>query len=376
MLVWLIFAVMTAAALMAMLRPLAGRGGPVQAEAGEGPDTAIYRDQLDEVEADLARGLITEAEAEGARIEISRRLIAAADAAASAEDREHRLPGNIAVGLGAVVTLIAVGIYLIGGKPWLQGQPLAERVAASMAKDARVSDLIAMVEKRLREHPEDGRGWDVIAPVYMTQGRFRDAANAYTRAGRILGESPGRLAGLAQATILANDGVVTETARKAYENVLTLSPEAPEPRFWIAVAKEQDGKLEEAARDFTALLEEAPADAKWRPLVVARLDGLKKRLGVQDAPRGPTAADAAAAQDMSAGERGAMIENMVAGLAARLKEDGRDVEGWKKLMRSYMVLGQREKALAALAEARKGLAGNAKSLAAIEDWARQLGLQS
>ena len=95
----------------------------------------------------------------------------------------------------------------------------------------------------------------MIAPVYLKLGRFRDAADAYANAARLKGETAALLAGLAEASILASDGVVTEEARTAYEKILKLEPERIEPRFWLALAKEQDGRLAEALADY-----QAPAD--------------------------------------------------------------------------------------------------------------------
>ena len=123
----------------------------------------------------------------------------------------------------------------------------------------------------MREHPEDGEGWDVIAPVYYKLGRFRDAANAYAHAARLKGETVRRLAGLAESAVFAADGIVTEEARAAYEKILKLEPGRVEPRFWLALAKEQDGKLADALADYKALLAEAPPDAPWRAAVEGRI---------------------------------------------------------------------------------------------------------
>ena len=150
--------------------------------------------------------------------------------------------------------------------------------AAAPLEQAQVGDLVAKVEARLREHPEDGQGWDVVAPVYMKLGRFRDAATAFASAARIEGETARRLAGFAEATVLAADGVVGEEARLAYEKILKLEPGRPEPRFWLALAKEQDGKLADALADYRALLAKAPGEAPWRSAVEDRIAEVSRRL--------------------------------------------------------------------------------------------------
>ena len=175
---------------------------------------------------------------------------------------------------------------------------------------------------------------------------------------------------------MKNNGIVSEQAAKVYAKVLALEPEAAEAKFWLAVAKEQDGKLKEAAEDYQGLLNSAPKQAPWRGLVSQRLQTVRSKIG--DGPggaqAGPTADDISAARKMSPEGRTAMIEQMVAGLAARLEANGNDLEGWKKLLRSYVVLGARDKATKALGQARKGLAGNKAKVDAINAFARELGL--
>src|SRR5690606_8684079 len=108
---------------------------------------------------------------------------------------------------------------------------------------SNVGELIARVEERLRAHPEDGQGWDVIAPVYLRLQRYADAAHAFAEANRLQGESVRRLLGFAEATMLANNGIVTEPVRRATLRVLELDPDRIDVKVWLALAKEQDGDL-------------------------------------------------------------------------------------------------------------------------------------
>src|SRR5690606_4011115 len=148
--------------------------------------------------------------------------------------------------------------------------PLSERIAEA-SDSMKPNDMIAKVEERLREHPDDGTGWDVIAPVYYAIGRYDDAASAYSNALRLLGESQKRLQGFANARIRAENGIVPEDAKKALERVLAMAPTAKEPRIWLALAKEQDGRLDDAAADYRALIADAPANAPWRKVLEGRL---------------------------------------------------------------------------------------------------------
>jgi len=131
-------------------------------------------------------------------------------------------------------------------RPALPDRPLASRLDTSPAGQG-IAALVARVEARLRAHPEDGAGWDVIAPVYLKHRRYRDAADAYGRAIRLLGENTRRLTGYGEALILANNGIVSETARKALERSMARDGTQLKAHFWLAMAKEQDGRMSEAA---------------------------------------------------------------------------------------------------------------------------------
>jgi cytochrome c-type biogenesis protein CcmH len=382
MLLWLLFAVMTAGALLAILRPLM-RAGPAGAADADAGSVAVYRDQLAEIEADQARGVIDATEAEAARIEVSRRLLALADAqgATGKGSANALLPPPAAMqrvtfAIAGAVPLLALGLYLVYGAPGRPGMPHSE-VVEGMARQqqlasAQVQTLISQVETRLRESPQDGKGWDVIAPVYFKVGRFGDAANAFQQALRLLGENVTRLNGFADATVFAADGIVNEDARKAYERVLVLDPKRFEPRFWLALAKEQDGNLPAARADYQKLLAEAPADAPWRSTVEERVALVTQRLE----GKGPSSEQMEAAKDMDPADRQRMIEGMVAGLAERLKTNSKDLAGWLRLVRAYSVLNKPEAAKAALADARKALAGDDKALAQLTQLALSLGLGS
>ena len=385
MLLWAIFAVLTAVVLYALLRPLAGGSG------GEGSRAAfnatVYRDQLGEVQSDRERGLIGERDAEAARIEIARRLLAA-DAESPAEQGSptHSPLRAVTMGLAVALPLAALSLYLVYGSPRLPDQPLIARLQ-DPASNKNLEVLVARVEARLRQHPEEGEGWEVIAPVYMGWQRYADAAEAYRQSIRLLGESPKRLASYGQALVLANNGVVTEDARKALERALVLDPKLIEPRLVLIIAKEQDGQLAAAIADWRAMLASAPADAPWRKLVEQRLAEDEAKLAGKAVaakpndvpaaePKGPSPDDVAAAQTMSPADRQTMIESMVQGLANRLDQKGDDLAGWLKLVRAYTVLDRKDDALKALEKAKTQFSGNEDALRELDALATELGLRS
>ncbi len=393
MLLWVGFAVMAASVLALVLRPLLR---PETARDADSRDaTAVYRDQLTEIDAERERGLIGAGEAEAARTEIARRLLASAsesEAAAATPLTVNDPPRAVAAARHAALALMAglpitaMALYLAVGQPGLPSQSAATQPPVPAA-NADVAQLVAAVEARLQKHPEDGDGWDVIAPVYLRQQRFREAADAFARATRIKGESTTRLAGFAEATVMAHDGIVTETARVAYEKLAKLEPGRIEPRFWLALAKEQDGNHAAAAADYAQLLQGGEPDASWRPLVTERLEAMRAKLGGVAPPatspgppandaRGPSAADIASAGQLPAADRDRMIEDMVQGLAARLQKNGDDLAGWQRLIRAYTVMGRKSDAIAALGRARQQFTNAPESLAALAALATSLGLGS
>jgi cytochrome c-type biogenesis protein CcmH len=378
MLLWILFALMTAAVLAAVLAPLARPAG--RSDQRRLGSLAVYRDQLEELEAERARGLIEPEEAAASKVEISRRLLAGAGASGHGRAKggvAERWHGRLAILAAVLVPLVAMAVYLVHGSPGMPGFPAVAQSQVA-AEHAGILELVARVEARLREHPGEGEGWEAVAPVYLKLGRYRDAADAYARAIQLKGESVKLLAGFAEASMLANDGVVSEEARGAYERILKLEPQRTEARFWLALAKEQDGKLAEALSEYRALLAAAPAAAPWRSAVSERLEDVARRLGAdgRSANPGPSAADVAAAQALSPDDRGRMIAGMVEGLAQRLKENGNDLPGWQRLLNAYVVLDRKSDARAALAEARRHFAGDERALNELSALAASLGLGS
>ncbi|CAA2140587.1 c-type cytochrome biogenesis protein CcmI [Hyphomicrobium sp. ghe19] len=396
MVFWILVAGLVAAVTLAITRPLMRPSLPSTDTAG--PDIAVYKDQLKEIDSDEARGALGSVDAESARAEIGRRILRVSQdhpkAGAHARYPErNRFVVPVSIATAIALPIASLGLYLTYGAPGLPSQPLSERLAAASNAN-KPNDLIAKVEERLRDHPEDGTGWDVIAPVYYAMGRYADAATAFQNAIRLIGESPKRLQGFANARIHIENGVVPEDARKALERIIVLAPDSSiEPRIWLALAKEQDGRVSDAAADYRKLIAEAPADAPWRKVIEERLANIGKGIGSPPAGDGsqgaagnagtaPTSAspaanpEAAAIMAMNPEERQAFIARMVDSLAARLKSDGNDAAGWVKLIRAYQILGRRDDAIKALTDARANLKDNQDGLAEVEHLARQLGLGS
>ena len=365
MTLWFVFALMTAAAIFAVLWPL-GRGRRPPSDASE---AAVYKDQLTEIDRDVAAGLIGSSEAEAARIEISRRLLAAVDS-----QRAPPIASNIRLRRSAAVIalvglpIVAVAFYLQLGSPLLGDFPLAQRTRTPDVTQP-LDNLVAQVEAHLEKNPTDGRGWNVLAPVLAKLGRYDDAVRAYHNSITYNGDSAERRADLGETLAAAAGGVVTSEAKAEFERAIALNADEVKASYFLGVAAEQDGRTAEAASIWRAMLARAPTNAPWRPLVQAAL----ARVGGSAAP---TLSDdaMAAAKDMNETDRGAMIRGMVERLASRLKQNGDDVEGWLRLVRAYMVMGDRDKARSALIDARQAVANDAERLRQLNEGLKNIGL--
>ncbi|HTH33392.1 MAG TPA: c-type cytochrome biogenesis protein CcmI [Xanthobacteraceae bacterium] len=374
MTLWIIFALMTAAAILAVLWPL----GRKAAEAGGGNDLVVYRDQLDEIGRDHSAGLIGQAEAEAARVEVSRRLLAAADAQAAiakpTTTAVQRASRRRAAAIAALLVLpvLPLSFYLMLGSPDLPGQPAFARVKAPQGQQT-IEAMVAQVEAHLASNPNDGAGWEVIAPVYLRLGRIEDAVLARRKALALNGETATRDADLGEALVAAANGVVTDEAKTEFERAVGRDAKENKARYFLGLADEQDGNREAAAKRWRAMLQDAPAGAPWIGFV---REALGRVTGEPVPPAaGPSDGDVAAATNLSDAQRDEMVRGMVARLADRLHADGGDVEDWLKLVRAYAVLGDRDKAKDAAADARHALASRPDDVKRIDDLAKGLGLE-
>ncbi|WP_439363707.1 c-type cytochrome biogenesis protein CcmI [Bradyrhizobium sp. DASA03005] len=366
MTLWFVFALMTVAAIFAVLWPL-GRTSRAQ---DQGSEVAVYKDQLAEIERDLAAGLILAPEAEAARVEISRRLLAAAASEpATAPMSNLKWRRAAAVLALAGLPLVAIGVYMPLGSPRLQDFPLAQRERGSgMAQS--LENLVVQVEQHLEKNPTDGRGWNVLAPVLERLGRFDDAVRAYRNSLTYNGESAERRSDLGEAISAAAGGVVTAEAKAEFERARGLNADDPKANYFLGLAAEQDGRKEDAANIWRALLTKAPADAPWRALVQSSL----ARVGGGGTMPALSDETVAASKDMAEVDRNAMVRGMVDRLATRLKQNGDDVEGWLRLVRAYLVMGERDKAMGASVDARQAVASNAERLRQLNEGLRTLGI--
>jgi cytochrome c-type biogenesis protein CcmH len=395
MTLWLIFALMTAAAVCAVLWPL----GRKRDLTSGGSDRLVYQDQLLEIERDRTAGLIGGVEAESARVEISRRLLAAADAESAAQAApaaaqfafRHR-----AAALAAAILLpvVGLGFYATLGSPDIPSQSAFARVDTPVGSQS-IASLVGQVEAHLATNPNDGAGWEVLAPVYMRLGRFNDAAQAWLKVIALNGDNATREAAFGEALVAAANGVVTDEALTAFRHAVAADPHEPKASYFLGLADEQAGKRDAAAAKWRALLNSAPQDAPWADFVrsaLARISATPDSATSQSqsagegsnqganqaanqlANQGPSAADVAASRNLDAEQRADMARGMVQRLADRLHSDGGTVDEWLRLVQAYVVLGDRDKAKGAVGDAKRALSDHPDAIKQIDELAKQLSL--
>ena len=369
---WIVLTTMTMVTALVLVRPLWVRRGP---RGSHDIDVAFHESLLAEVDDDVSRGLVAAEDAAPTRTEIARRLLARPDPsppfpqAASRPRPTLRALGTLAIAIA--LPCVALPLYVREGAIGRPDMPIASR------RPGAATDLAALITKaeaRLSAEPADGQGFRSVAPLYMRMGRFQDAARAYGAALRLLGENAADRASMGQALVAAADGVVTTTAHVAFDAALADDPKQPIARFFEALAAEQGGDGVTAAGVWTALQADSPTDAPWADAVRSHLADLSQAAepGAEAAPATVTAARIAA---LPPEQRSAAVHGMVKGLASRLAEDGRDPEGWLRLIRAYSTLGERAEAEAAVARARTGLADDAQAVSRLDALVRTLGLK-
>jgi len=290
---WLAVMAMIAGTVGLLLMPLMRR--PAAAPARAAFDAAVYRDQLDEVERDVERGLLTFEQADAARTEIQRRLLAAADEAektapaGTAPGRWRMIAAAVAVPVGGLA------LYLHLGSPEAPDRPLAARpkpaVQATHAGGAGQADMGGMVERlaeRLKEDPEDAEGWLMLGRSYRVMERFDGAAEAYGRAVQLGRRGAPILIAYGEVMALAAGGKVAGKPRAVFEEALEKAPNDPRPRFYIAVAQTQEGDLKGALQSWVDLAALSPPDAPWLADVRGRIKKLSEELKVDPATVKPT----------------------------------------------------------------------------------------
>jgi len=343
-----LLALMAFCALLPIVVPLLRGRRPVASRGSF--DQAVYRDQLQELDRDIARGLITPADAGAARLEIQRRLLAA-DRLPAAPPRLSRSPA-LALIVFLVIAAGSVGSYLRLGAPGLPDEPFAERKpeTAHAASPTALQQATAALAERLKQNPSDAAGWLLYARSLSQLSEWDRAEDAYRHAIDLGQTGPEVIASHGEVLVLQAAGTVTPAAEAEFQKVLKADPSSGIARYYLAVAAMQAGEPRQAIDGFQALLAEMPADSPLRPQLGQRVAEAARAAGIpvpelaKGTPAEPKPEAAANAANMSDEQRQAMISGMVASLAAKQEADPGNLEGWLRLGQAYAVLRQPDKA--------------------------------
>jgi cytochrome c-type biogenesis protein CcmH len=365
MLIWLAFAVLAALVVALVIWPLATARDRAPTRAAY--DGAVYRDQLREIDRDVERGLLTPAEAGSARLEIERRLLAAAgedEGGGQSTSGTSAAPRALTAVLAVLVPLGAVAIYLVHGAPRIPDQPYDARAAERLLTAANggldLEKTAAALQERVKADPTSAEGWLLLARTQAARGHWQESAGAYHEALSLTKQRPDVAAAYGEMLVMAAEGVVTSAARDAFNMAVARDLKNASARYYLALAEAQAGNTQGAIDTWQKLLAEAPPDAPWAATVRQRIADTAKAAGLpvpappaSQASPGPSADDVAAAAQLSPEQRNEMVRGMVARLASRLEAAPDDLQGWLRLGRAYEVLDQPDKAGDAYARAAK-----------------------
>lgn len=363
---WLIFTVMTLAAVAALLFPLlkpAGNAAPPRADY----DIIVYRSQLQEIEREIEDGLLTNAQADAARVEVHRRMLAAEDAEldklakpAGTAGRYARLIAIIAIAAG--VPLGAAVAYGALGSPNLAGKPYAWRLKndPDLVAETSVEKLSAAMQT-----DPSASGYKRLADLYFSERKYEEAADADRHAIDLGADDASMWSELGETIVMASGGAVAPDALLAFSASLEKDSQDARARFYIGLAEAQIGNLKQAVAVWRDLEKSAPSDARWLPMVREHIAAFSREGGFDPASVAPSPPSVEAmhnavaamtnavkahtgksgtAAPSKSSDQDTMIRNMVAQLAARMEKNPDDVAGWQRLAHAYNVLGERTKA--------------------------------
>ena len=404
MLFWIIGLVIAALGAVPVILTLLRAEGGAAAES----DMALYRDQMAEIDRDLARGVLTEDEAERTRAEVGRRLLEADKRGPRAVSQAPKLVRLTAV----AVVVLAVGaggvaLYVMQGAPGYPDLPLVARIADADARranrptqaeaEARAAaslpnpsapspDFAALMDRlrqAVKDRPNDAQGLALLAQNELRLGRYKAARTAQEQLIALQGDdvTAETLAGMAEIFVSQAGGIVTPEAELIVDGALGKDRNNLQALYFKGLAAAQVGRFDVTFRVWRDALDRSSEDGPLREMVLAQMPDVAARAGQDYTPptkapdlRGPDQSAMAAAADMDPAAREEMIRGMVNGLSERLATQGGTAPEWAQLIAALGVLGESERGRAILGEARQVFANQPDDLQVIEDAAARGGL--
>ncbi|MDE2382987.1 MAG: c-type cytochrome biogenesis protein CcmI [Alphaproteobacteria bacterium] len=370
---WLLSTMLCSAAAVAISIPLIRR---YEQAGGTAQESAVYQDQIKEVERDMEAGVINAPEAQAAKAEINRRIDALQRDSVAARPISNGWRTLALVASAGLVILGGVNLYGYMGSPNMPSATPAPQAAAAQqatpqasaqqqasdqnaaagqqpATQAQVDAVIAKLKDKLKADPGNAEGWRTLGWALFNTQKYQESVDAYGKALAIDPNNVDYKSAMAESIVQAAQGTVTPKAQDLINDVLAKQPKDLRARFYDALGHEQSGDQQGALDRWLALLADAPADAGWRDDVKARAADLAKALGkdVSAQLNAGAAAAAPAEKQIGQGEKNAMVSGMIAQLAAKLQANPKDRDGWAMMIRSLIVTGDQKGADEALAKA-------------------------
>ncbi len=368
MMIWLALSLIFLLALALMLVPLYRyQSDPAASEnivKNNVKNIAVYKAQLSELQSDLDNGVLSPAEVAAAQLEIERRLLRISSEKDTIEPKNNETSLKL---LTVIITLVLLGstaFYLNIGMPGmpdfaLKDQPhsTTQRTKSNSASPEIIAE-IAKIQAHLQKNPDDVNGWRALGQ-YQTdlQNRVK-AAEAFQRWFELDSANIDAALMFSESLIMLSDGRVSPAALLALDRAQKIQADNPGVRHYLALAEYQAGNVDQALVNWQALMAASPADAPWRRSIQRWIDKAQNDLGIavtnSTAVAPPLSeANRKAIAEMSAEEQEALIKSMVARLARKMDENPENTEGWFRLAKAYMMLGQKSDAIKSLEQAEK-----------------------
>jgi cytochrome c-type biogenesis protein CcmH len=370
---WLLMTMLCSAVAVFVSIPLIRRLDAAQTAPSQ--DTAIYQDQLKEIDRDLQSGSINRPEADSAKVEIQRRLNAATKNIAEPRPISNAWRNAALAATAGMVILGSVNLYNFLGSPDLPSAAAnAPSVANKSVTPGQVEAMVAKLQARLQTNPKDAEAWRMLGWTQFSLQHFPEATEAYSKAIELDPNNIDYKSSYSEVIIQGAQGIVTPKAQALVAEVLAKSPKDARARFYDAIAHEQSGDQKGALQRWLALYADAPADAGWRDDVKQRIAELEKATGTAAAAPMITDEQKAQVQAMAPADQQEMIKSMVERLATKMAANPKDLDGWMRLIRAYKVLNQPDKAKEAIGKALEAFATDQTSTDKLKTAAIELGI--
>ncbi|MEP6819969.1 MAG: c-type cytochrome biogenesis protein CcmI [bacterium] len=285
---WLICAGLVAIALAFLLPTLLERAPNVNENDKELANLEVYRDQLSELDADLANGIVSPEQYRQDRDEIERRLLDDVATKAEAVDRKSK---PVVAGRGAVyavalgIPAVAVVLYLlVGNRTALSGVPPQSLPASGLQRDGQMSQQqieanVAALAKRMEQNPGDANGWAMLGRSYINFEKYSDASNAYAKAVALKTDDADLLIEYAFALAMSNGRQLQGRPAELIQQALKIAPENPNALQLAGRAEFEAKNYKQAIAYWQKLLEKSSGNSELKQSISKQIGEAKSLAG-------------------------------------------------------------------------------------------------